>query len=148
MPETLYTIGFAKKRLRTFVQLLKDAGVTKLVDTRLNNTSQLAGFAKKDDLEYILELVGVKYEHEPLLAPTDLILKNYKKKIITWSEYERAYLCLLEERRILTRVNEQISGEIVCFLCSEDKPDQCHRRLLVEYIQKNIPQEITVQHLV
>jgi|SRR3954447_11180756 uncharacterized protein (DUF488 family) len=147
MPKTICTIGFAKKPLKTFVQLLKDAGVTKLVDTRLNNTSQLAGFAKKNDLAYIMELVSIKYIHEPIMAPTDEILKQYKKKEITWSQYEKAYLGLLEERQILDYAIKQISDETICFLCSEDKPHHCHRRLLAEYIQQNYSIEMTIHHL-
>lgn len=148
MPQTICTIGFAQKPLKTFVQLLKDAGVTKLVDTRLNNTSQLAGFAKKNDLAYIMELVGIKYEHAPEMAPTDDILKRYKKKEMTWSEYEKAYLRLMEERNILDLASKQMTNETVCFLCSEDKPHHCHRRLLAEYIQQNAKAEIVIQHLV
>lgn len=148
MPEIICTIGFSKKSLRTFVQLLKDAGVTKLVDTRLNNTSQLAGFAKKNDLAYILEIMGIKYEYEPLMAPTDSILKDYKNKKITWAQYEQAYISILEERHILEKAIKQMSNEITCFLCSEDKPNYCHRRLLAEYIQENHPHEIVIHHLV
>lgn len=148
MSNTICTIGFSKKSLRTFVQLLKDAGVTKLVDTRLNNTSQLAGFAKKNDLEYILELVKIKYEHEPLMAPTEDILKNYKKKKITWSQYEKAYLSLLNERNIISRVETETKGEVICYLCSEDKPNHCHRRLLAEYIQEKHSQKTIIRHLV
>ena len=148
MSEIICTIGFAKKSLRTFVQLLKDAKVTKLIDTRLNNTSQLAGFAKKDDLAYILELVGIKYVHDPLLAPTDSILKGYKKKEITWPQYEELYLQLLKDRNILNKVTNQLTDEVACFLCSEDKPEHCHRRLLVEYIQQSCLQEASIKHLV
>lgn len=147
MSEIICTIGFARKSLRTFVKLLKDAKVTKLIDTRLNNTSQLAGFAKKDDLAYILELVGIKYVHDPSLAPTDSILKGYKKKEITWSQYEELYLQLLKERNILKKVTDQMSDEVVCFLCSEDKPKHCHRRLLAEYIQQNCLQDASINHL-
>ncbi|WP_233275005.1 DUF488 domain-containing protein [Calidifontibacillus oryziterrae] len=134
--------------METFIKLLKDGGVTKLIDTRLNNTSQLAGFAKKDDLAYIMELVGIKYVHEPRLAPTDDILKKYKKKEMAWSEYEKAYLSLLEERQILNLVHHHMANETVCFLCSEDKPHHCHRRLLAEYIQQHTKEEIVIQHLV
>lgn len=149
MTQTICTIGFAKKPLKTFVELLKEAGVTKLVDTRLNNTSQLAGFAKKNDLAYIMDLVGIKYVHEPAMAPTEDILKKYKKKEIKWSDYENAYLSLLEERGILDLSNKQMSNEIVCFLCSEDQPHHCHRRVLAEYIQRhNHEEDIVIQHLV
>lgn len=148
MSELICTIGFSKKSLKTFIQLLKNAGVTKLVDTRLNNTSQLSGFAKKNDLAYIMELVGIQYVHEPRMAPTDDILRKYKKKEMDWHEYEKAYIELLEERQILDFAIPQMSNEVVCFLCSEDKPHHCHRRLLAEYIQKNTSLETKILHLV
>lgn len=148
MSETICTIGFAKKPLRTFVKLLKDAKVTTLVDIRLNNTSQLAGFAKKNDLAYIMELVGIKYVHEPEMAPTEDILKTYKKNELTWSEYEVAYLNLLKKRNILELAKKQMFNETICLLCSEDKPHHCHRRLLAEFIQQDNPNKITIVHLV
>jgi uncharacterized protein (DUF488 family) len=148
MPNIICTIGFAKKPLKTFVKLLKDAGVTMLVDTRLNNTSQLAGFAKKNDLAYIMDLVGIKYVHEPEMAPTSEILNNYKKKEITWSQYEQAYRGLLENRDILEIAFRQMENETICFLCSEDQPHHCHRRLLAEYIQQNNSIETSIHHLV
>lgn len=148
MSNKMCTIGFSKKKLRVFIDLLQKAGVTKLIDTRLNNTSQLAGFSKKDDLSYILELVGINYIHEPLMAPTQEILKGYKEKEITWAEYENAYIHLLENRNILPQTEELIAGETVCFLCSEEKPDYCHRRLLVEYLESHLTKDIEIQHLV
>lgn len=148
MTNIMCTIGFSKKTLKVFISLLESAGVTKLIDTRLNNTSQLAGFSKKADLAYILELVGIDYVHEPLMAPTQDILKGYKGKEITWEEYEVAYINLLEKRDILSRAKELMVGERVCFLCSEEKPVHCHRRLLAEYIQMNIEEEVSIQHLV
>jgi len=87
----IYTIGFSKKNLKEFIARLKNAGVKKVIDVRLNNTSQLAGYAKKEDLEYVLGLVGIDYEHHPELAPTEDLLKSYKKKQITWQEYEKIY---------------------------------------------------------
>lgn len=148
MTETICTIGFSKKSLRKFVSLLQEAGVTKLIDTRLNNTSQLAGFAKKNDLAYILELVGIDYEHEPALAPTEEILKGYKGKEITWESYEESYVRLLEDRDALAIVTKQMLGERICFLCSEEKPNNCHRRLLAEFIQSKKETEVVIQHLV
>lgn len=147
MSKIMCTIGFSKKTLKVFIDLLQNAGVTKLIDTRLNNTSQLAGFSKKDDLAYILELVGIDYVHEPLMAPTQDILKGYKGKEITWEEYEVAYLKLLENRDILSLAKDLMVNGRVCFLCSEEKPGHCHRRLLVEYIQLNAAEEISIQHL-
>ena len=148
MSEWIYTIGFSKKSLRKFIQLLQEAGVTKLIDTRLNNTSQLAGFAKKNDLKYILELVGIDYAHESILAPTAEMLKNYKNKKITWENYEKTYLKLIEERDILNQIFNHMSGETICFLCSENHPDHCHRRLLAEFVQRNSSKDIKIKHLV
>lgn len=148
MCETIYTIGFAKKSLRKFINLLQDAGVTMLIDTRLNNTSQLAGFAKKKDLEYILELVGIEYVHELALAPTENMLKDYKNKKITWERYAESYLEQIEARKVFNLVSNHMSGETISFLCSEDQPDHCHRKILAEYIQKNLSKKIKIQHLV
>lgn len=132
------TIGFSKKTLKKFVELLKSAGVTCLVDTRLNNTSQLSGFAKKDDLRFILEeLVGIRYIHQLELAPTQDILSDFKAKKITWEEYTERYLKLLRERDIEKKIDELISeNQVICFLCSEHKPHNCHRSLLTQYIKE------------
>jgi Uncharacterized conserved protein len=140
------TIGFAKKPLKKFTGLLEKSKVTRLIDTRLNNTSQLAGYAKKDDLSYIMNLVGVKYVHDLSLAPTDDILTRYKKKQMSWDEYEQRYLQLLYDRKVEMRIDEILQDEVSCFLCSEDKPHHCHRRLLAEYLQKQ-NKEIKIIHL-
>lgn len=147
MDYNTFTIGFAKKSLPRFVELLKQAKVTRLVDTRLHNTSQLSGYAKKGDLEYVMELVGISYNHDLSLAPTDDILKAFKKKEISWTEYERRYIDLLEKRRVEKSIDEIFAGEITCFLCSEDKPHHCHRRLLADYL-KQYKSDISVYHLV
>jgi uncharacterized protein (DUF488 family) len=93
------TIGFSKKNLRELISKLKDAGVEKVMDIRLNNTSQLAGYAKKQDLEYVLDLVGIDYEHYPELAPTEELLKDYKGKKVSWDEYEKAFNAILDQRK-------------------------------------------------
>ncbi|MBT2760454.1 DUF488 domain-containing protein [Paenibacillus sp. ISL-20] len=147
MNREICTIGFAKKSLEQFVNLIKNAGVTRLVDTRLNNTSQLSGYAKKNDLSYVMRLVGISYHHDILLAPTDDILSAYKKKQMTWDEYEKQYVGLLEKRKIESRIDEILTDEVTCFLCSEDKPHHCHRRLLAEYLHHH-KREIKVSHLV
>jgi uncharacterized protein (DUF488 family) len=143
----LCTIGFSKKNLRRFVQLLESNKVEKLVDTRLNNTSQLAGYSKKDDLEYVMELKGIEYVHEPILAPTEDILKAYKNKKIAWEEYEKRYIDLLVERKIEEEINKIIGNKTICLLCSEHKPHYCHRRLLAEYIN-NHHGDIRIAHLI
>jgi uncharacterized protein (DUF488 family) len=142
----IYTIGFSKKNLKTFIDKIKDAGVTKLIDIRLHNTSQLAGYAKKDDLEYILSLVGIAYEHHPELAPTDDILKNYKKKKITWNEYERQFKELLSSRNPSKENILPHRQDVVCLLCAESKPERCHRRLVAEHF-KNANGDLEIVHL-
>lgn len=143
----VFTIGFSKKSLREFIKLLKNAKVTKLVDIRLNNTSQLAGYAKKDDLAYILELVQIKYIHDKSLAPDRDLLNRYKKGDVNWSEYKRIYNDILNNRKIKDKSYDIIGNDTPVFLCSEEKADYCHRRLLVEYFQKNMHEELKITHL-
>lgn len=142
----LFTIGFTKKNAETFFGKLGKAGVKKIIDIRLNNVSQLAGFAKKDDLIYFLKKIcGCNYMHEPLLAPTKEILDGYKKKEIDWPEYQKQFNDLLKTRKAHTLVS---SSELhkACLLCSEPTPDKCHRRLVAEYL-KNHFDDIEIQHL-
>ena len=142
----LFTIGFTKQNAHTFFLKLQKAGVTKLIDIRLNNVSQLAGFAKRDDLVYFLrELCDCDYIHMPIFAPTKDILDAYKKKQIDWDEYVRRFGRLIEERKI----EDEISAEelnYACLLCSEPSPERCHRRLVAEYFKKNIG-NIEIRHI-
>ena len=140
------TIGFAKKNLRTFIHKLKAAGVEKVIDIRLHNTSQLAGYAKMDDLEYILGLVGIGYEHHPELAPTEEILDGYKKKRLSWPDYEREFKGLLVSRNPIEGIRWLGGNGPVCLLCAEDKPLQCHRRLVAEYCAAHI-EGVEIRHL-
>lgn len=143
----LYTIGFTKKSAERFFSLLKNSGAKRLVDVRLNNVSQLAGFAKRDDLAYFVrEICGMEYVHVPLLAPTQDMLDRYKKLRGQWSEYEPAFLALMRERRI----EEQVAKELMadgCMLCSEDTPEHCHRRLVAEYLKEKWG-DVDIVHLV
>lgn len=133
----LSTIGFTKKSARRFFDLLHQSGAKRIVDVRLNNRSQLAGFAKQDDLAYFLsELCEMEYVHLPALAPTKEMLDDYKKRRGDWKTYEGRFIALMRERRI----EETIPKEIVvdsCLLCSEDKPHYCHRRLVAEYLKQH-----------
>lgn len=133
---TIFTIGFTKKSAETFFTRLKDAGVKRLVDVRLNNVSQLAGFTKKDDLRYFTKAIcGIEYVHLPELAPTADILDPYKKaKNGDWSSYERQFLDLMRARQIENIPREILEGG--CLLCSEEKPHHCHRRLVVDYLKE------------
>jgi uncharacterized protein (DUF488 family) len=131
----LYTIGFTKKNAKTFFSKLRNAGITKVIDIRLNNVSQLAGFAKRDDLVYFLkELCNCDYKHMPELAPTKEILDIYKGKKIDWNEYVRHFTRLITERKIEKKITaEELDN--ACLLCSEPTPEQCHRRLVSEYFK-------------
>ena len=134
----IYTIGFAKKSAEAFFGALRKAGIKRLVDIRLNNTSQLAGFTKRDDLKFFLkELCNSEYIHEPLLAPTPEILNSYKKKKISWQEYEQRFLELMSERKIEQKIDRSLFNGPTVLLCSEPKADRCHRRLVLEYLQNN-----------
>jgi uncharacterized protein (DUF488 family) len=113
------------------------AGVTRLVDVRLNNSSQLAAFAKQEDLRYFLrELCGAEYVHEQLLAPTQDILDRYKKRKGAWAEYEREFFDLIAERQIETKLDPAVFNGRTVLLCSEPEATHCHRRLVLEYLQK------------
>ena len=123
MKTVIFTIGFAKKNARDFFKKIKEAGVRTVIDVRLNNVSQLAGFTKKLDLEYFLkEITNIEYVHRPELAPTKDILDAYKKKNIDWTVYETRFRQLLFERRVEDVVTPQLV-ERACFLCGEQKPD-------------------------
>ena len=141
-----YTIGFKKKSAQEFFELLKAYNVKRLIDIRLNNTSQLAGFTKSRDLMYFLkEICKADYAHKPELAPTKELLDNYKKNKLTWQDYEGIFNGILSDRKI----NEKIKIEELdnaCLLCSEQEPDQCHRRLVAEYLNKNF-KDISIKHL-
>lgn len=130
----LYTIGFTKTTAESFFSRLSKAGVKKVVDVRLNNVSQLAGFAKKNDLQYFLKAIcEIDYEHRPELAPTQDILDAYKKHRGDWAIYEQQFLELMTRRKIEDTIPRSAIDE-ACLLCSEDKPHHCHRRVVAEYL--------------
>lgn len=142
----LYTIGFTKKNAKTFFSKLRNAGVTRLIDIRLNNVSQLAGFAKRDDLVFFLkELCNCEYMHLPDFAPTKEILDAYKQKQIDWNEYVRRFSKLIRDRKIEKKIAaEELNN--ACLLCSEPTPEQCHRRLVSEYLRDQLV-DIEIKHL-
>ncbi|HVF14075.1 MAG TPA: DUF488 domain-containing protein [Acidimicrobiales bacterium] len=143
---TVYTIGFTKKSAERFFGLLRGSDTKRLVDVRLNNVSQLAGFAKRDDLKFFLrEICGVDYLHLPLLAPTQEMLDEYKKGDGDWNLYEKRFLDLMESRSIEDEVPRDVI-EDGCLLCSEDKPHHCHRRLVAEYLRDRWS-GLTIEHL-
>ncbi|MCI0332340.1 MAG: DUF488 domain-containing protein [Planctomycetes bacterium] len=137
----IFTIGFAQTPAAEFFGKLKRAGIGRLLDVRLNNTSQLAAFAKRDDLQFFLrEICGVRYEHEPLLAPTQPMLDAYKKHKGSWQDYEEKFLELMAERRIEQNLDhERFATTPTVLLCSERTADHCHRRLVLEYLAAKWP---------
>jgi uncharacterized protein (DUF488 family) len=135
-PIIVFTVGFTKKPARDFFEKLRAAGAKRVVDVRLNNVSQLAGFSKRDDLKYFLKtILDVDYVEAPLLAPTEPLLDAFKKNKGRWDDYERDFLGLMEERQIEEKIDPSLLAG-GCLLCSEDQPHHCHRRLVVEYLQK------------
>ncbi|MFN8486524.1 MAG: DUF488 domain-containing protein [Caldilineaceae bacterium] len=143
---TIYTIGFTQKPLRRFVELLQKASVDAVIDIRLRNVSQLAGWAKRDDLAYILALVGIAYEHQPDLAPTAEILDTYRKDH-DWERYVRRFGPLLVERKAQTQGESLLQRyQAPCLLCSEATAEQCHRRLVAEFWRIHLP-NLDIVHL-
>ena len=130
----VWTIGFTKKTAERFFDLISRSGTKRIVDVRLNNTSQLSGFAKRDDLAFFLSTIcGMDYVHVPELAPTPEILADYRKGRIDWPTYESPFLALMAERRIEQTTPRDVIAD-GCLLCSEDKPHHCHRRLVADYL--------------
>lgn len=142
----VYTIGFTQKNAKEFFNLLVSNSVKSLVDTRISNNSQLAGFAKSEDLAFFSQKIGnMHYSHNIDLAPTKDLLTKFRKKEISWDDYEIEYLNLLDIRKISSKINYEDLNDS-CFLCSEHTPEHCHRRLLVEYLQK-VDSNIEIKHL-
>jgi uncharacterized protein (DUF488 family) len=132
----LYTIGFTRKSAEQFFTLLNQPGLKRVVDIRLNNASQLAGFAKRDDLQFFLKKInGIEYIHMPELAPAKEILEDFRKDKGDWRTYKSRFLALLEKRAVATSVPKSVMDG-GCLLCSEAEPDHCHRKLVALYFQE------------
>lgn len=143
---TIYTIGFTKKSLREFIVALRAAGIRRVIDVRLRNTSQLAGWSKQPDFAYLLEAgFGIAYEHHPEFAPTGELLDGYKGDG-DWPRYEERFKQLLAERRPEAETRGLLEQESICLLCAEPTPEQCHRRLVAEYFVELDPR-VEVKHL-
>lgn len=144
---TVCTIGFRTKPLADLIALLRQAGVEAVIDVRLRNTSQLAGYTKRDDLAFLLhEGFGIAYEHHPELAPTDELFDAYRQDK-DWEGYQAQFRSLLADRQV-EKVGRDILSRYrtVCLLCSEPTADRCHRRLVAEYWAETSP-GLTVAHL-
>jgi len=143
----VYTIGFTKKSLEQFIGSLRAAGVQWVIDIRLRNTSQLAGWSKYPDFAYLLQQgFGLNYEHQPELAPTGELLDRYKKDR-NWPSYENDFNYLLRTRNPIQAARSILSKPAVCLLCTEPKPDKCHRRLVAEYLAEVGGDGILIRHL-
>lgn len=143
----LFTIGFTKKSAQNFFSKLKESGADRIVDVRLNNVSQLAGFAKKTDLQYFLQQIcDMEYVHLSSLAPTQDMLDRYKKAKGEWRDYEKDFIDLMKRREIESSVPEHLISN-ACLLCSEEKPNQCHRRLVAEYLRSHWG-DVEIIHLI
>ena len=132
----IFTIGFTKTSAENFFERIRNSGVKRIIDTRLNNTSQLSGFAKGSDLDFFLKsLCNIEYIQNLDFTPTKEMLSQYRKKEISWDDYEKQFYKLIQSRKIES-TNKNLL-EDACLLCSEDKPHHCHRRLVAEYLEKN-----------
>jgi uncharacterized protein (DUF488 family) len=142
----VYTLGFTQRTAEDFFGALRQAGVRRVLDVRIGNTSQLSAFTKRDDLLFFLrELCGAEYVHEPLLAPTRDMRDAFKRDGGSWAEYERRFLDLLEQRMVEERLDPELFAGPTALLCSERTAQHCHRRLVLEYLQqrwKAVPLEI------
>lgn len=148
---TIYTIGFTKKSAEEFFELLKSNDIQSLIDVRLNNKSQLAGFAKGRDLDYFLrEICDIRYYHELNFAPENELLKKWQKGELNWDKYTEWYVGLLEKRKAenIFKVRYSDKGN-VCLLCTEPTTETCHRRLLAEYLVEHWPvdEQAKIVHL-
>lgn len=143
----IFTIGFTEKTAKQFFSLLRESHVKKLIDVRLNKTSQLSGFAKRDDLRYFLkEICNIEYIDVPDLAPEPRMLKDYRNKLIDWDRYEYLYMESLAKRAVERKVDKFLITDS-CLLCSEHKPHQCHRRLALEYLNECWGDCLKITHL-
>jgi uncharacterized protein (DUF488 family) len=144
---TVYTIGFTQTSAEKFFGRLVAAGVRNVLDVRLHNTSQLAGFAKADDLAFFLNRIGgIGYTHMPILAPDDDMLADYKKRKGLWADYEVRFLNLMSRRKIESMIDPTVF-QGACLLCSEHTPHHCHRRLVCDYLNSKWDNRLLVKHL-
>jgi len=143
----IFTVGFTQKTAQEFFDILKENHIRRLLDVRLNNVSQLAGFTKKEDLAFFLKAIcDVEYQHEPLLAPTQAMLDAYKKHKGSWQDYEQGFVSLMKERAIEREISRTVFEIPTVMLCSEPTADHCHRRLVAEYL-KSFWGNVSIVHL-
>jgi uncharacterized protein (DUF488 family) len=143
----IYSIGFTQKTAERFFTTIKDAGIGRLLDVRLHNVSQLAGFAKRADLKFFVkQICGAGYLHEPLLAPTQEMLDAYRRKAASWEEYEAQFLALMAQRQIEHNLDRALFETPTVLVCSEPTAERCHRRLVLEYLREKWG-DVSISHL-
>lgn len=144
----IFTVGSARKTAEEFFTLLEYNGVKKIIDVRLNNTSQLLAFAKYPDIEYFTrKILSGEYFHDKRFAPSEKILVRYKKNVIGWDDYEKEFADLMAYRDIETYIADKYSTqENYCLLCTEVSPENCHRRLVAEKIREVLG-DVEIVHL-
>lgn len=151
MNSTLFTIGFTKKTAEEFFRLLDQAKVERVIDVRENRVGQLAGFAKYPDIAFLLDrILGIEYLYEPLLAPSPEIRDAYRATK-DWEAYEKSFLELMDQRKVLEHIELSRFEGKVALLCSEAGPEKCHRRLLAELLANHwnaLGHHVGVAHLV
>src|SRR5215510_1710898 len=144
--KTICTIGFTRKSLQQFIERLQAAGIQEVIDIRLRNTSQLAGWSKYPDIAYLLtEGFGIYYENHREFAPSAELLDEYHQTH-DWSAYEPRFKQILADRQLAREAETLLMKERICLLCTEPQADRCHRRLVAEYLQSICP-ELEIQHL-
>ena len=144
---TIYTIGFTKKSAEEFFEALRHSGARHLLDIRLHNKSQLAGFAKRDDLRYFLrQILNMEYHEIPILAPEDSFLNEYRKTG-NWAKFEQSYLELIRQRQVELHIDQPLFEDGAVLLCSEVKPNHCHRRLAAEHLVRSLFPKANIEHL-
>jgi uncharacterized protein (DUF488 family) len=143
----VHTIGFTRKSLEQFIGIVRAAGLERVIDVRLRNTSQLAGWSKYPDFPFLLrEGFGLDYQHQPEFAPTDALLDRYKKDR-DWPSYENDFNNLLQTRNPVNAARSIVYGRAACLLCTEPEADKCHRRLVAEYLARVAGQDVVIKHL-
>ena len=144
----IYTIGHKEKSAREFFETLKRHRIRRLIDVRLINNNVFVTFTKRDDLEYFLaELCGAEYIHDTSLAPTKALLDAYKEGTASWDDYEREFGLLLRQRAVEDRLDKALFSERTVLLCSEVEADNCHRRLVAEYLSERWGGGVVITHL-
>lgn len=144
----IYTSGTSGISAERFFTRLRESEITSIIDTRIKPSSQLAGYSKQDSLKFFSrEMLGINYIHETLLCPEAGALKAYRSEELTWSRYQEMYLQLLEDRNLQINLDITSWGKRPLLLCSELRPEKCHRKLAAEHLHEVIPSVTKVTHL-